>query len=225
MPIEIAGIPDSSGVSNTDQFVTRKGSGDVKATATQVSSYVLGNLSDQDVMDKLLNVDGDLSGLNANFLQGLTSAYLRNASNLNAGTVPNARLPQGTLDVYFTPQGSIHQDAGLLRCVLKLPNFIAGVNLMIQFGHSRFTTANTTLTVTFPEAFASGFTNENTPWVNLSPENRSDQWPSVPVPEQAIELRCQLYSTSLTNIRMATHRVRGSNSDYVRGNYIAIGTY
>lgn len=51
-----------------------------------------------DVLAKLLTVDGAGSLLDADFLDGNSSAYYRDASNLNAGTVPTARLGSGTPD-------------------------------------------------------------------------------------------------------------------------------
>ena len=49
-----------------------------------------------DVLAKLLTVDGPGSGINADLLDGEDSAFYRNATNLNAGTVPTARLGSGT---------------------------------------------------------------------------------------------------------------------------------
>lgn len=46
-----------------------------------------------DVLTKLKMVDGVGSGLEADVLDGLDSAFFRNASNFNAGTIPNAQLP------------------------------------------------------------------------------------------------------------------------------------
>lgn len=46
-----------------------------------------------DVLSKLLTVDGSGSGLDADMLDGQDSAFFRNASNLNAGTIPDLRLP------------------------------------------------------------------------------------------------------------------------------------
>lgn len=46
-----------------------------------------------DVLAKLLTVDGAGSGLDADRLDGQDSPFYRNASNLNSGTVPAARLP------------------------------------------------------------------------------------------------------------------------------------
>jgi len=45
-----------------------------------------------DVLTKIKTVDGSGSGLDADLLDGQQGAYYRDASNLNAGTVPSARL-------------------------------------------------------------------------------------------------------------------------------------
>jgi hypothetical protein len=45
------------------------------------------------ILGKLLPVDGDGSGLDADNLDGQHGAYYRNATNLNAGTIPDARFP------------------------------------------------------------------------------------------------------------------------------------
>lgn len=46
-----------------------------------------------DVLTKLLTVDGAGSGLDADLLDGQSSAYYRDASNINAGTLDDARIP------------------------------------------------------------------------------------------------------------------------------------
>lgn len=57
------------------------------ATKLNASSYTAA-----DVLAKLKTVDGASSGLDADLLDGQDSAYYLSASNLNAGTVPVARL-------------------------------------------------------------------------------------------------------------------------------------
>jgi hypothetical protein len=52
-----------------------------------------------DVLAKLLTVDGAASGLDADLLDGQSSAYYLSAANLNAGTLPAARMPALTGDV------------------------------------------------------------------------------------------------------------------------------
>jgi len=46
-----------------------------------------------DVLAKLLTVDGAASGLDADVLDGQQGSFYQNASNLNAGTLPDARFP------------------------------------------------------------------------------------------------------------------------------------
>lgn len=55
-----------------------------------------------DVLAKIKSVDGGGSGLDSDVLDGLDSSFFRNASNLNAGTIPNAQLPAriGTAAAY-----------------------------------------------------------------------------------------------------------------------------
>lgn len=224
MTKEISQLPASSGLIGTDLFASKKGASDFSLSGEQVSTYVLGNLSDQDVLDKLKNVDGAGSGLDADLLQGLLPSFFRDAGNLNAGTVPDARLPQGTLTTYFQA-GGIYNNAGRLRCVLKIPNFLFMTNLMVQFGHTYFIQHNQESIITFPEAFASGFTTEDRPWYNVAADNRSSNWPNPSTPGAAIELRCQGYDCTLTELKVAARREQGSGNDYVRGNYIAIGRY
>lgn len=52
-----------------------------------------------DVLAKLLTVDGSGSGVDADLLDGNSSAFFRDASNLNAGTLPAGQFPALTGDV------------------------------------------------------------------------------------------------------------------------------
>lgn len=60
----------------------------------QSSAYYLAasSYTAADVLAKLLTVDGAASGLDADLLDGQSSAYYQNADNLNAGTIPDARI-------------------------------------------------------------------------------------------------------------------------------------
>lgn len=49
-------------------------------------------INESNLLSTLLTVDGAGSGLDADLLDGQDSAYYRNASNLNAGVVPNAQI-------------------------------------------------------------------------------------------------------------------------------------
>jgi len=63
------------------------------------SRYVkLSDYEDSDVLAKIKNVDGSGSGLDADKLDGQEGSFYRNASNLNTGTVPTARL-SGTYNI------------------------------------------------------------------------------------------------------------------------------
>lgn len=62
-----------------------------------------------DVLTKLLTVDGAGTTLDADLLDGQHGSFYQNASNLNAGTVPSARLPSpatGYLGVFTYAIGS-----------------------------------------------------------------------------------------------------------------------
>jgi hypothetical protein len=52
-----------------------------------------------DVLTKVKTVDGASSGLDADLLDGQEGSFYQNADNLNAGTVPNARLTSATTSV------------------------------------------------------------------------------------------------------------------------------
>jgi len=49
------------------------------------------------ILSLLLTVDGSGSGLDADLLDGQSSAYYLSASNLNAGSIPSARVPQAAV--------------------------------------------------------------------------------------------------------------------------------
>lgn len=57
----------------------------------------LTDMSAAQVLAALLTVDGSGSGLDADLLDGQSSAYYQNAANLNAGSIPNARVPQAAV--------------------------------------------------------------------------------------------------------------------------------
>lgn len=73
----------------TDLFERYSGS----AWAEMPLAYVkLSSYTAADVLTKLLSVDGAGSGVDADLLDGQDGSFYRNAGNLNAGTVPNARI-------------------------------------------------------------------------------------------------------------------------------------
>ena len=61
-----------------------------KPTPADLGALPASSYTAADVLSKLLTVDGAGSGLDADLLDGLDSSFLRNAANLNAGTVPDA---------------------------------------------------------------------------------------------------------------------------------------
>lgn len=231
--IQISGLNPTPGLAGTDQFATKKGAEDFRATLDQISQYIIDNdLDAQTILDRLKTVDTDTSGLNANFLQGLTSSYFRNASNLNAGIVPDLRLPQGSLTENFIAGGN--WGTGRNGIAIPFPSFITGgVRLLVQFGYSNYTFDGGTITITFPQAFASGWGSDNKPLVILSPECRRDlsggsPWnndSSAGDGRQNIELDMRLWYSDLTKARCSSIRTRGSEGDTVRANWLAIGKY
>ncbi len=75
---------------------------DISSTPNQLKRYngsgwdTIGELAG-DLLTKLKTVDGSGSGLDADKLDGQEGSYYRDASNLNAGTVPQARLSASDL--------------------------------------------------------------------------------------------------------------------------------
>ncbi|KPN28880.1 hypothetical protein SY89_03532 [Halolamina pelagica] len=115
MAFELRGTPDATGIdesAHNNSAHTRfaiLGSGETLIGYHQLEAngYSIGNLPGS----AMLAVNGPIavqghvvwhagnmgpgSGLNADMLDGQHSSYYRNANNLNAGTVPLARLPMG----------------------------------------------------------------------------------------------------------------------------------
>lgn len=60
-----------------------------------------------DVLNKIKTVDGVGSGLDAELFAGQNAAFYRSASNLNGGTVPDARLPTSQTGKTFTGTTSV----------------------------------------------------------------------------------------------------------------------
>ena len=69
---------------------------DVAADGTKLDGIESNATADQtasEILTLLKTVDGNGSGLDADRLQDVDAAFLRNASNLNSGTISDARLP------------------------------------------------------------------------------------------------------------------------------------
>jgi hypothetical protein len=69
-----------------------------------------------DVLAKLLTVDGAGSGLDADLLDGQSSAFYQNAGNLNAGSVPDARIAQSSVTQH---EAAIGTDAATVSRVVR----------------------------------------------------------------------------------------------------------
>ena len=230
--IQINELNPTTGVEATDQFATKKGAEDFRTSVQQISDYILqNNLDAQTLLNLILTVDTDGSGLNATTLQGFTPANFRNANNLNAGVVPNARLPQGTFSENFIAGGN--WGTGRNNLVLRVPDFIFGIRLMVQVGYSNYIGNNGNIVVSFSQPFSSGFGSDNKPIVLITPECRKDlsggtPWngPNSDNPAtRNVELDCRLWYSDLTQFRASTIRTGGSENDTARANWIAIGRY
>lgn len=69
-------------------------------------------LTASDILARLITVDGAGSGLDADFLDGQSSAFYQNASNLNAGTLPGARFTDASHGI--RTGGTLHAEATAL---------------------------------------------------------------------------------------------------------------
>jgi len=123
-----------------------------------------------DVLAKLLTVDGTGTGLDADLLDGLQASFLRNASNLNAGTVPTARLPsassgaKGAVELSTNTEAAALSDTGRAITPGNLGNIFARLNsangylklpggLILQWGRFSATSNSINQGKTFPLAF------------------------------------------------------------------------
>lgn len=84
--------------------------------------------------------DGSGSGLDSDLLDGQDGTYYRNADNLNAGTLPPARLPTGVLrndlvllDATAQPQGAFWTDGGNGQ-IKNTNNSTGSTNFPTEFG-------------------------------------------------------------------------------------------
>ena len=69
---------------------------DVSADGTKLDGIESGATADQtasEILTLIKTVDGAGSGLDADTLDGATSSFFQNASNLSSGTIPDARFP------------------------------------------------------------------------------------------------------------------------------------
>jgi hypothetical protein len=103
--ITLPSLPAAATVNLSDLMLVRQGSQDKKATLQVLKDLLLNNRSftGQDILELLAPVDGAGSGLDADLLDGQHGAFYQNASNLNAGIIPQARL--SALDILLLLQG------------------------------------------------------------------------------------------------------------------------
>lgn len=215
MAKEIKDLPATPGLASTDLLATKKGLADYKATIAQLSTLIRGDITGKAVLDLVKTVDSDLSGLNANTLQGANKSFFQNAANLTSGTIPNARLPAGSVTSYGTTAWAQK---------IIIPEFLLGQRIMIQFGVTAYALESRRVSITFPTPFVSGFGTQNIPLFQVTPECRTGSF-SVSRPFEEVEVDIRAYDVSLTTARLATIRTFGSGSDEVRGHWWAIGKY
>ena len=221
--IQIPSLPSISSIDGDEQVPMRDALGDVKITLDQIAEYVKDNLTPAEVLALVLASNPQVNGLNANLLQGLSSSFLRDASNLNAGVVPDTRLPQGNFVQSWTPAGYFTLAGRLKTKITPTNNTFGNPALTFQAGWTDFVGENTNLVHDFHTPFTSGFGTENTPIIILTPECRSSEYPASFSAYQDSELTMILTRSSLSQFTCASHRLAGSLSDKVRAQYFAIG--
>lgn len=113
---------------------------DTSGSKTLLKRYVLGvwetigDVSADEILEKIKTVDGSGSGLNADLLDGHGSAFYRDASNLNTGTVPLDRVPDiltgKDADTLDGQDGSFYQNASNLNAgtvpLARIPATLTG---------------------------------------------------------------------------------------------------
>ncbi len=224
---QIPNLPAGAGLDGTEIIPCRDGAGDAKYTVDQLADFVTSTLTPSEILALVIAASPQINGLNANLLQGQTASFFRDASNLNAGVVPNARLPQGSVSPTWT-SGGLFPTEGSLKDAIKIPAFLlGGARYMIQHGWTNFMWENQRATITFKEPFAGGFGGTNRPNVFVTSHCRSSEYPSLaPDPTAEAELIARLHGDpTLSGFTMVTRRLGGNLSDTVRANWWAIGTY
>ena len=224
---EITGLPDIGSVDGDELFPCRDALGDVKITLDQIATHTKDAITPAETLAHVIAANPETSGLNANLLQGLLASYFTNASNLNAGTVPNSNLPLGEFNTSWS-SGGAYPAAGSLRGYWKIPEFIAGIGnrIMIQFGWTNFIGENEKLTTTYLTPFASGWGTENSPMLQVTPQCRSNSWPTEPSTIKFnVELDMRVASSTMSSFKVYPIRNSGGDPDKVRANWWAIGKY
>lgn len=216
MTKEINDLPATPGVASTDLLATKKGTADYRATVDQLSTIIRNDLTAFEVMQLIQQVDSDVSGLNANTLQGATRSFLQDADNLVFGKVSNNRLPNGEVTNYG---GTAWSQRWLL------PVFLLGQPVMIQFGVTERILESTLITVPFPTPFASGYGSPNEPFVMIAPMSDDGTGDTTKMVTSNIQLSMQMHKATLSNITMISQRLWGTGADRVRAFWLAIGKY
>jgi hypothetical protein len=228
-------IPDLDPILTVDGnelVAARDTLGDVKVSLSQIAAFVEAGISPAEVLAKLVAASPQTNGLNANLLQGFLASHFLNASNLNAGTVPSPRLPQGSYGSDWVPGGA-YPSIGTFRAYWRMPRFAYGNNsevgasLTFQVGWTNFVAANTLVTGNFLIPFTNGpaFSagGEDLPFMMVAPHVRSDQWPVVIPGISAVELSVGLISLSKTGFTIASNRNEGAGPDNVSAMWLAVG--
>lgn len=224
--IDLNGLDQSPGMEDSDIAHTQKGNSDYKEDWGNIAEWILEKLSPQDISDLLEQLGGSLvPTLNANTLEGATRQFLQNANNLNAGTVPNARLPTGS-NYKIEQEGSLIGD---YKHSIVIPQFLTGERLIIKWGRTLFHAADTTFTIGFPGAFPRGFGQEDLPFIIVSPFCRSNSYDGSAVgnlpARQLAEVDARPWYCDKNQIRCSAVRTHGSGFDMVAAHWLAIGRF
>lgn len=219
--IKIPQLDPTPGIQDTDLLVTAQGSSDYKATFSELLSYVKENITPAEILQMLLQVDVNGSGINATTLDGVSLSQLTDARSLISGIIPEERLPSGDLSSDFKPGAAQH--------TFDLPEFIFNKRIRIVVGSTAFYPQDRYITVAFEKPFVSGVSFLSPlPTVICSPECRRDGWNGdirSGVPFTEVELEAKVWNITTNKVEFATYRENGSKSDVVKVHYMAWGQY
>ncbi len=245
--IEIPDLPPVGTVLGNQLTVVRAATGDRKASVDEIAEYVTSQLTPAEILNLVKLALPQVNGLNSQFVGGLSATDLRSASNLNSGSVSLPLLPFGNVNVTNTT-GGFYPSEGSSSSYTRLPSFwdaTAGGGaggerrIAIQMGFTNFVVQDTSISVSFPSAFSSGFglggIVSQKPIVLITPECRHSEWPAAATGGGQVELDIRLTSVTLNGFTCASRRSGGSDSgsgvgsypsptrDVVRGHWFAIG--
>lgn len=225
--VQIVDLPANGTLGGDELLIERDAIGDKKVTLDALTSFVKSELTPTEILNLVKAAAPESNGLDANLLQGLAASFFQNASNLISGTVDDNRLPLGEFNTSWS-SGGAYPDAGNLRGYWKIPEFVTGIGnrIMIQFGYTNFIYAGNKITTTYLTPFASGWGTDNSPVPIITPQCRSNEWPTVTAGGGNVEMDIRLYGDATTStFTVANIRTDGSGLDTVRANWIAIGKY